>query len=109
MREAHDPTTTPANPPHPIPKKINNAPQRPLSVKPPRSLPRPHERDARALHLVAPRELGEEVRIEVDPERVRKVERQHLLADVTKLKRFAQWEPKVSLDEGIRTLLREGA
>ena len=49
------------------------------------------------------------MRIEVDPERVRKVERQHLLADVTKLKQFAQWEPKVTLDEGIRTLLHEGA
>jgi UDP-glucose 4-epimerase len=73
------------------------------------NLGRGEEYSVREIVAAFARELGEEVRIEVDPERVRKVERQHLLADVTKLKRFAQWEPKVTLDEGIRTLLHEGA
>jgi UDP-glucose 4-epimerase len=54
-------------------------------------------------------EIGEEIKIEVDPARVRKVERMHLLADVSKLKAFTGWSPKVSLREGIRTLVREGA
>jgi nucleoside-diphosphate-sugar epimerase len=31
----------------------------------------------------------------------------HLLADVSKLKSFTGWKPKLSLDEGIRTLLKE--
>ena len=48
--------------------------------------------------------LGENVHINVDPERVRKVERQHLLADVTKLKSIG-WEPKHSLEEGIQDMI----
>lgn len=55
------------------------------------------------------RALGEKLVIDVDPARVRKVERMHLLADVSKLKAFTGWAPKVSLQEGIRTLVREGA
>lgn len=51
--------------------------------------------------------LGEPLAIEVDPARVRKVERMHLLADVTKLRRVTGWEPHWSLDQGIRTLLTE--
>ncbi|MEG3991196.1 NAD(P)-dependent oxidoreductase [Microcoleus sp. S28C3] len=50
-------------------------------------------------------QLGEEITIEVDPSRVRKVERMHLLADISKLKAFMNWEPKISLSEGIKTLL----
>jgi UDP-glucose 4-epimerase len=50
-------------------------------------------------------ELGEKIIIEVDPARVRKVERMHLLADISKLKNFIDWEPKISLNQGIRTLL----
>lgn len=53
------------------------------------------------------RNIGEEIRIEVDPERVRKTDRLHLLADVSKLKQVAGWAPQVSLDAGIRTLLLE--
>lgn len=52
------------------------------------------------------RELNEKITIEVDPSRVRKVERQHLLADVSKLKRATGWEPLWSIDEGIRDLIR---
>ncbi len=53
------------------------------------------------------RELGEPLTIEVDPARVRKVERMHLLADVSKLKRMTGWEPRWGIDEGVRTLLTE--
>lgn len=50
-------------------------------------------------------ELGEEIAIEVDPARVRKVERMHLLADISKLKKTIDWEPKISLSQGISTLI----
>lgn len=53
------------------------------------------------------RQLGEPLSIEVDPSRVRKVERMHLLADVDKLKRTTGWEPRWGIDEGIATLLKE--
>jgi UDP-glucose 4-epimerase len=48
--------------------------------------------------------LGEKVTIEVDPARVRKVERQHLLADVSKLKSIG-WQPKHSLEYGIQDMI----
>ena len=48
--------------------------------------------------------LGDKIEIEVDPARVRKVERMHLLADITKLKSLG-WEPVISIDEGIKTLV----
>jgi UDP-glucose 4-epimerase len=51
------------------------------------------------------RQLNEKVKIEVDPIRVRKVEREHLLADVIKLKKVADWEPVWSIDEGIKNLV----
>jgi nucleoside-diphosphate-sugar epimerase len=51
------------------------------------------------------RQLKEEIKIEVDPARVRKVERQHLLADVNKLKQKAGWEPVWGIDEGIKDLI----
>ncbi len=51
------------------------------------------------------RQLNEEIKIEVDPSRVRKTERMHLLADITKLKNLTGWAPKVSLDDGIKTLI----
>ncbi|WP_126972565.1 NAD-dependent epimerase/dehydratase family protein [Gynurincola endophyticus] len=50
--------------------------------------------------------LGEKVSIEVDEARVRKVERMHLLADITKLKSFINWEPVIKPEEGIKTLLK---
>ena len=52
------------------------------------------------------RQLGEKINIEIEPTRVRKVERMHLLADITKLKSYINWEPKISIDEGIKTLLQ---
>lgn len=51
------------------------------------------------------RQLGEKVTIEVDQARVRKVERQHLLADVSKLKKMTGWEPEWSIDQGIKNLV----
>ena len=50
------------------------------------------------------RQLGEKIQIETDPARVRKVERQHLLADISKLQSLG-WQPQWSIDEGIKTLL----
>lgn len=51
------------------------------------------------------RQLHEKIRIEIDPDRVRKVEREHLLADVAKLKRVAGWDPVWGIDEGIKNLV----
>jgi UDP-glucose 4-epimerase len=51
------------------------------------------------------RVLGEKIKVEVDQARVRKVERMHLLADISKLKNFLKWEPTISIDEGISTLV----
>jgi UDP-glucose 4-epimerase len=50
------------------------------------------------------RQLNEKIEIKVDQKRVRKVERQHLLADVTKLKKIG-WEPQWGIDEGIKDLV----
>ncbi|MBN1386937.1 MAG: NAD(P)-dependent oxidoreductase [Bacteroidales bacterium] len=51
------------------------------------------------------RQLNEKIEIEVDPARVRKVERQHLLADVSKLKKATGWQPVHSIDEGIKDMV----
>jgi UDP-glucose 4-epimerase len=48
--------------------------------------------------------IGEKIEVEIDPSRVRKVERMHLLADVTKLKSLG-WEPQTGIEEGIKTLV----
>lgn len=50
------------------------------------------------------RQLKEKITIDIDPARVRKVERQHLLSDVSKL-RSVGWEPHWSIDEGIKDLI----
>jgi len=52
------------------------------------------------------RQLNEKIKIEIDPARVRKVEREHLLAGVSKLKRVAGWEPVWGIDEGIKNLIQ---
>lgn len=51
--------------------------------------------------------LGQEIKIETDPARVRKIERMHLLADVGKLKKHVNWEPEWTIDQGIKTLLNQ--
>ena len=51
------------------------------------------------------RAIGESIEIQVDPARVRKVERQHLCADIQKLTEFLDWAPEISLDQGIQKLI----
>ncbi len=51
------------------------------------------------------KQLKEKITIEVDPARIRKVEREHLLADVSKLKRVAGWDPVWEIEEGIKNLV----
>jgi UDP-glucose 4-epimerase len=50
------------------------------------------------------RQLNEKITIEIDPSRVRKVEREHLLADITKLTTVG-WKPQWGIDEGIKDLI----
>jgi UDP-glucose 4-epimerase len=49
--------------------------------------------------------LQEDVRVEIDPAKVRKTDRLHLLADISKLTQFTGWAPQVGIDEGIATLI----
>lgn len=51
------------------------------------------------------RQIGEKINIKVDPAKVRKVERQHLLADISKLKKKTGWEPEWDIDQGIKDLV----
>lgn len=53
------------------------------------------------------KQLNEEVRIEVDPAKVRATDRMHLLADVSKLKEYTGWEPEWGIDEGIKTMIKD--
>ena len=46
--------------------------------------------------------LGKQVRIERDPTRLRPYDVERLLCDYTKAKIILGWEPKVSLDEGLK-------
>jgi UDP-glucose 4-epimerase len=48
--------------------------------------------------------IGESIQVEQDPQRMRKVERMHMLADVTKLRQAIEWEPRYSLEAGIADL-----
>jgi UDP-glucose 4-epimerase len=47
-------------------------------------------------------QLGEEITIKVDQSRVRIVERMHLRADISNLKRFISWKPQISISEGLK-------
>jgi UDP-glucose 4-epimerase len=49
--------------------------------------------------------LGQTLTIEADPARMRKSDRLHLLAGIGKLSGFTGWQPTVSLEEGIKTLI----
>ena len=53
------------------------------------------------------RQLGEKITIEQEQSRIRKTERMHLLADVSKLKAESGWEPEWGIDEGIATLIEQ--
>ncbi|MGV6861935.1 MAG: NAD-dependent epimerase/dehydratase family protein [Putridiphycobacter sp.] len=52
------------------------------------------------------RQLGEKITIEQHPDRMRKSDRMHLLADVSKLKSLG-WEPQWGIDEGVKTLIHQ--
>lgn len=52
-------------------------------------------------------EISETVTIEVDQNKVRKVERMHLLADISKLKSFIKWEPVIGINQGVRSLIEK--
>jgi UDP-glucose 4-epimerase len=51
------------------------------------------------------RELGEAITIEQNPDRMRKTDRMHLLANVDKLKSAIGWEPEWNIDQGVKTLI----
>lgn len=51
--------------------------------------------------------IGEEINIIKDAKRVRKVEREHLLADITKIKTKTGWKPKIDLKEGLKRTFME--
>jgi UDP-glucose 4-epimerase len=53
------------------------------------------------------RELNDSITIEQNPARMRKSDRMHLLADVSKLKVRTGWEPSWGIDEGIKTLIEQ--
>jgi UDP-glucose 4-epimerase len=73
------------------------------------NLGRGQEYSVREIVAAFSRLLGEEVRIEVDPARVRKTDRLHLLADISKLEARTGWKPRVSLEGGLKTLLAADA
>ncbi len=51
--------------------------------------------------------VGYAIRIEVDPAKVRPVERQNLVADISRIRRELHWTPSVSIEEGLRELLTD--
>jgi UDP-glucose 4-epimerase len=53
--------------------------------------------------------LEEKITVQIDPARVRKSDRLHLLADISKIKQYTGWVPQIELIDGIRTLLKQQA
>lgn len=49
--------------------------------------------------------LGEEILIVQDKRRIRKVEREHLLADITKIQNEIGWKPEKRLKDGLKKLI----
>jgi len=49
--------------------------------------------------------IGEKIVIEIDETKVRKTERMHLSADISKIKSFINWTPTFSIQEAIKDLL----
>jgi GDP-4-dehydro-6-deoxy-D-mannose reductase len=54
---------------------------------------------------ICERILGEPIKIVQDPARVRKVERQSLLAGIDKLTAATGWSPDIDLEQTLRELL----
>ncbi len=48
--------------------------------------------------------IGERIRIETDPTRVRAVDRPNLLSDNSRMQRFFSWQPNVSLEEALNRI-----
>jgi UDP-glucose 4-epimerase len=49
--------------------------------------------------------LGEKLKIVIDRERIRPVEREHLRADITKIENSVEWKPEITFKEGLRQLI----
>ncbi len=49
--------------------------------------------------------IDDSIIIEQDQTRVRKTDRLHLLADITKLSKYLSWEPEESLESGIKKMI----
>ena len=49
--------------------------------------------------------LGATLTVQVDPSKLRRVERDHLQADVTRLRSFLGWTPDADIDHGLTALL----
>jgi UDP-glucose 4-epimerase len=48
---------------------------------------------------------NKKLKVEIDLNRVRKVDRMHLVAEISKIKRYINWEPKMSIEEGLLTMI----
>jgi nucleoside-diphosphate-sugar epimerase len=51
--------------------------------------------------------LGTAIPIDIDPERVRTVDRPDLVADSTKLRARTGWAPRVAFEDGLRELVED--
>ncbi|MGE0930785.1 NAD-dependent epimerase/dehydratase family protein [Peijinzhouia sedimentorum] len=51
--------------------------------------------------------LQEKITVEQNPARIRKVERMHLMADISKVIEKTGWKPQINLSEGIKDLMNE--
>lgn len=49
--------------------------------------------------------IGDKISIVQDNERLRRVDRENLIADITKIKSFINWQPKIKLKEGLYDLI----
>jgi UDP-glucose 4-epimerase len=53
--------------------------------------------------------LNKKIIVEIDQSKVRKSDRPHLVANIEKISNFLQWQPKINLEMGLRTLLNENS
>lgn len=51
--------------------------------------------------------LGEEIKIIQDNSRFRKIERENLVADITKIKNEINWNPEIDIKDGLKKLVTE--
>ncbi|RME55823.1 MAG: NAD(P)-dependent oxidoreductase, partial [Deltaproteobacteria bacterium] len=60
----------------------------------------------REVVALAEKILGERIEILQRPERIRAVERMHLLAGIERIRAAIGWEPEIPFEQGLRELLR---